>query len=109
MGVNRFNRVPLNPFTADFPRHIETNYVGSVSRVELNCIFLLPAVNVKILLLYCCLIVPQVLYQEPNPGIVYRYVIPGNANLQRNSHLAHNTGITSLLKGKATLMSPIYW
>ncbi|XP_014488644.1 PREDICTED: thrombospondin type-1 domain-containing protein 4-like [Dinoponera quadriceps] len=32
----------------------------------------------------------MVLYQEPNPGIVYRYVIPGNANLQRNSHLAHN-------------------
>ncbi|CAL1673288.1 unnamed protein product [Lasius platythorax] len=32
----------------------------------------------------------MVLYQEPNPGIVYRYVIPGNTNLPR-SHLAHNT------------------
>ncbi|KAL6438930.1 hypothetical protein ACFW04_003758 [Cataglyphis niger] len=32
----------------------------------------------------------MVLYQEPNPGIVYRYVIPGNTNLPRNSHLAHN-------------------
>ncbi|KAH0956535.1 hypothetical protein HN011_002442 [Eciton burchellii] len=33
----------------------------------------------------------MVLYQEPNPGIVYRYVIPGNANLPRSSHLVHNT------------------
>lgn len=32
----------------------------------------------------------MVLYQEPNPGIVYRYVIPGNTNLPRSSHLAHN-------------------
>ncbi|XP_070166660.1 thrombospondin type-1 domain-containing protein 4 isoform X1 [Polyergus mexicanus] len=32
----------------------------------------------------------MVLYQEPNPGIVYRYVIPGNTNLSRSSHLAHN-------------------
>ncbi|XP_072754675.1 thrombospondin type-1 domain-containing protein 4 [Anoplolepis gracilipes] len=32
----------------------------------------------------------MVLYQEPNPGIVYRYVIPGNTNLPRNNHLAHN-------------------
>lgn len=39
------------------------------------------------------IIILQVLYQEPNPGIVYRYVIPGNTNLPKNSHLAHNAGI----------------
>ncbi|XP_011333110.2 thrombospondin type-1 domain-containing protein 4 isoform X2 [Ooceraea biroi] len=33
----------------------------------------------------------MVLYQEPNPGIVYRYVIPGNTNLPRSTHLVHNT------------------
>lgn len=33
----------------------------------------------------------MVLYQEPNPGIVYRYVIPGNLpNLPRSTHLVHN-------------------
>ncbi|XP_067205894.1 thrombospondin type-1 domain-containing protein 4 isoform X2 [Linepithema humile] len=31
----------------------------------------------------------MVLYQEPNPGIVYRYVIPGNS--PRSTHLTHNS------------------
>ncbi|KAG7201660.1 hypothetical protein KM043_004390 [Ampulex compressa] len=30
----------------------------------------------------------MVLYQEPNPGIVYRYVVPGNLP---NTHLSHKT------------------
>lgn len=34
----------------------------------------------------------QVLYQEPNPGIVYRYIIPGNANVPVNPHYGHKTG-----------------
>ncbi|XP_054005610.1 thrombospondin type-1 domain-containing protein 4-like [Hylaeus anthracinus] len=33
----------------------------------------------------------MVLYQEPNPGIVYRYVIPGNVNVPTNSHFGHKT------------------
>lgn len=32
----------------------------------------------------------MVLYQEPNPGIVYRYRIPGNTNLPRSNHFSHN-------------------
>ncbi|KZC08524.1 ADAMTS-like protein 4 [Dufourea novaeangliae] len=31
----------------------------------------------------------MVLYQEPNPGIVYRYIIPGNVNVPTNSHFGH--------------------
>lgn len=34
----------------------------------------------------------MVLYQEPNPGIVYRYIIPGNANVPVNPHYGHKTG-----------------
>nr|XP_050850774.1 thrombospondin type-1 domain-containing protein 4-like isoform X2 [Vespula vulgaris]XP_050850775.1 thrombospondin type-1 domain-containing protein 4-like isoform X2 [Vespula vulgaris]XP_050850776.1 thrombospondin type-1 domain-containing protein 4-like isoform X2 [Vespula vulgaris]XP_050850777.1 thrombospondin type-1 domain-containing protein 4-like isoform X2 [Vespula vulgaris]XP_050850778.1 thrombospondin type-1 domain-containing protein 4-like isoform X2 [Vespula vulgaris]XP_050850779.1 len=34
----------------------------------------------------------MVLYQEPNPGIVYRYIIPGSsASAPSNSHLTRNT------------------
>lgn len=33
----------------------------------------------------------MVLYQEPNPGIVYRYIIPGGAPIPPNSHLGHKT------------------
>lgn len=38
----------------------------------------------------------QVLYQEPNPGIVYRYVIPGNG-VSPSSHIGHKTGIQLFL------------
>nr|XP_031837415.1 thrombospondin type-1 domain-containing protein 4-like [Nomia melanderi]XP_031837416.1 thrombospondin type-1 domain-containing protein 4-like [Nomia melanderi]XP_031837417.1 thrombospondin type-1 domain-containing protein 4-like [Nomia melanderi]XP_031837418.1 thrombospondin type-1 domain-containing protein 4-like [Nomia melanderi]XP_031837419.1 thrombospondin type-1 domain-containing protein 4-like [Nomia melanderi]XP_031837420.1 thrombospondin type-1 domain-containing protein 4-like [Nomi len=31
----------------------------------------------------------MVLYQEPNPGIVYRYIIPGNPNVPTNTHFGH--------------------
>jgi len=37
------------------------------------------------------------LYQEPNPGIVYRYRISGNTNLPRNNHFPHNAGIILLI------------
>ncbi|CAK9800402.1 Thrombospondin type-1 domain-containing protein 4 [Anthophora plagiata] len=31
----------------------------------------------------------MVLYQEPNPGIVYRYIIPGSVSVSPNTHLGH--------------------
>ena len=33
----------------------------------------------------------MVLYQEPNPGIVYRYIIPGSASVPANTHHGHKT------------------
>ncbi|XP_017764298.1 PREDICTED: thrombospondin type-1 domain-containing protein 4-like [Eufriesea mexicana] len=33
----------------------------------------------------------MVLYQEPNPGIVYRYIIPGSVGVSPNSHVGHKT------------------
>lgn len=58
----------------------------------------------------------MVLYQEPNPGIVYRYIIPGSsASVPSNSHLTRNTVLnraiepapanTSLRKTDATSLS----
>ncbi|KAK9305288.1 hypothetical protein QLX08_003643 [Tetragonisca angustula] len=33
----------------------------------------------------------MVLYQEPNPGIVYRYIIPGSASTSSNTYLGHKS------------------